>query len=915
MKTPPPPPPAAPPGSPRSPGGGDRRGPPPPPSPPSVAPPTATGEREAIVVRPDDEARDAAEESRLARLARYAWPVLALALFAVAMTALRHELHEYRYRDVVAALKATPRSTLVSALLFTIAGYLTLPGYDALALRYVKRPLSARQTMFASFITYAVSQTVGLSVLTGGSIRFRFWSAWGLTPGEIARGVAFSTATFWLGVVAMTGAALVAQPAAATAAIPTLSPLAARAAGAALLAIVALYLAWATVVRRPVVVGAWTFAPPPPPLALGQIVVASADWALAAAVLYALLPDPTPIGYVGFIGIFLVAQVAGLVSHVPGGLGVFETVIVLLLRPYTPPEQLLAALVAYRAVYYLFPFGAALLMLGAYEAARRSSRLTAAVQLAGRWVPAIAPQLLAAATFLAGALLLFSGATPSVKSRMNWLDDFLPLAAVEISHFVASLTGVGLLVLARGLQRRLDAAYGLAVSLLVVGVVSSLLKGADFEEATVLAIVLAVLLPSHRYFYRRAALTEDRFTPRWIAAIALVVGASIWLGLFSFKHVAYSSDLWWQFEFRRDAPRFLRATVGVVAGVLFVAMSRLLRPAPPEPELPTPEEIERAVPVVRASSDSDAALALLGDKALLFSDSGRGLIMYGHAGRSWVALGDPLGPPAERAELAWRFREMADRHGGWTVFYQVSHYHLPLYVDLGLTLLKLGEQARVPLERFSLDGGGRKGMRRVINAMQKEGATFEVLPPDAVRAHLPELRAVSDAWLEEKHTREKGFSLGFFDDAYVARFPAGVVRRDGRIVAFANVLATDDRCELSVDLMRYAPGAPPSAMEYLFLELLLWGKAERYEWMNLGMAPLSGLDSRALAPRWNRLGALVYRHGEHFYNFRGLRTYKEKFDPVWVPRYLASPAGLSLPRVLANVAALISGGLRGVVAR
>jgi phosphatidylglycerol lysyltransferase len=206
-------------------------------------------------------------------------------------------------------------------------------------------------------------------------------------------------------------------------------------------------------------------------------------------------------------------------------------------------------------------------------------------------------------------------------------------------------------------------------------------------------------------------------------------------------------------------------------------------------------------------------------------------------------------------------------------------------------------------------------MRRVLNAMAKECVTFEVLPPERVGAHLAELRAVSDAWLAAKHAREKGFSLGFFDDDYVRRFPAAVVRRDGRVVAFANVLATDDRCEISVDLMRYAPDAPPSAMEYLFLEVLLWGKAAGYEWMNLGMAPLSGLESRALAPRWNRIGALVYSHGEHFYNFRGLRAYKEKFDPEWVPRYLASPAGLSLPRVLANVAALISGGLRGVVAK
>lgn len=888
---------------------------------PPAAPPGWRPPPQAIVVRSDDEAIDApvAADSgpggRLAELARYAWPAVAVALFAVALTALRHELHAYRYRDVVAALHATPHSTLAWAVLFTIFGYLTLPGYDALALRYVKRPLPARQTMFASFVAYAVSQTVGLSVLTGGSIRYRFWSAWGLSPSEIARGIAFSSATFWLGVATMTGVALVAQPAAATAAIPMLSPLAARAIGAFLLALVGVYLAWATVVRRPLAVGAWTFAPPAPALALGQLAVASVDWAVAAAVLYALLPDPPRIGYVAFLGVFLIAQVAGLVSHVPGGLGVFETVVVLLLKPYAPAEQLVAALIAYRAIYYLFPFATALVLLGGYEAARRSERLASFGQFTGRWLPAAAPQLLAAATFLAGTILLFSGATPSVKSRMNWLDDFVPLAAVEISHFVASLTGVGLLVLARGLQRRLDAAYGLAAALLAVGAVSSLVKGADYEEAIALTVVLAVLLPSHRYFYRRAALTEDRFSPGWIVAIALVVGASIWLGLFAFKHVDYSADLWWQFEFRRDAPRFLRASVGVVAGVLFVALSRLLRPAPPEPSLPTPEEIERAVPIVRASSESDAALALSGDKALLFSDSGKGLITYGHAGRSWVALGDPLGPPAERAELAWRFREMVDRHGGWTVFYQVSQQNLSLYVDLGLTLLKLGEQARVPLEHFSLDGGARKGMRRVINTMAKEGVAFEVLPPAQVVEQLPELRAVSDAWLAEKHTREKGFSLGFFDEAYIRRFPCGVVRREGRIVAFANLFATDDRCELSVDLMRYGPDAPPSAMEYLFLELLLWGKAERYEWMNLGMAPLSGLENRALAPRWNRIGALIYSHGEHFYNFRGLRAYKEKFDPVWIPRYLASPAGLSLPRVLANVATLISGGLRGVVAK
>jgi len=113
--------------------------------------------------------------------------------------------------------------------------------------------------------------------------------------------------------------------------------------------------------------------------------------------------------------------------------------------------------------------------------------------------------------------------------------------------------------------------------------------------------------------------------------------------------------------------------------------------------------------------------------------------------------------------------------------------------------------------------------------------------------------------------------------------------------------------------MRFLPDAPDGVMEYLFIELMLWGAAEGYEWFNVGMAPLSGMEARALAPLWNRVNALVYRHGENFYNFQGLRAYKEKFDPEWSPRYLAAPGGFALPRVIADVASLISGGLTGVV--
>ena len=175
-------------------------------------------------------------------------------------------------------------------------------------------------------------------------------------------------------------------------------------------------------------------------------------------------------------------------------------------------------------------------------------------------------------------------------------------------------------------------------------------------------------------------------------------------------------------------------------------------------------------------------------------------------------------------------------------------------------------------------------------------------------AELEALRAVSDDWLSRRGASEKGFSLGFFEPEYVRRFPAAVIEREGRIVAFANVWPGPRQGELSVDLMRHVESAPKNVMELLFVQLMLWGAEQGYEWFNLGMAPLSGLEASPLAPLWSRLGRIVYRRGEHFYNFQGLRAFKEKFHPVWEPRYLAYPGGLSLPGVMADVSALVAGG-------
>ena len=841
-------------------------------------------------------------------------PILGAVLFVAALWIIHQALAKYQYHDIVRHLEELPRERLVLALVLTLLNYLILTGYDTLSIRYIRHSLSYGKVAFVSFIAYAFSQSLGFGWLTGGSIRFRLYSSWGLSAVEITNVVAFNGLTFWLGFFTLAGAVFLFEPIPIPAALdfPFFSL---RLPGVLMLLVVSGYLLWVLVIKRPLRIRSWEFPAPPLRLLVFQLLLPCLDWAVAGSVLYVLFSPIGHFSYPAFLAIFLLAQIIGLISHVPGGLGVFETIMILFLTPALSPAEVLGIILAYRGIYYLIPLAAAAALLGSHELVQKGGAVRWVARLFGQWAPALVPQILALTTFLSGAILLFSGATPTISSRLAWLKDFLPLPVVELSHLLGSVAGVGLLLLARGLQRRLDAAYHLAVILLAAGIVFSLLKGLDYEEALILSIMLWALLPSRRHFYRKTSLIGEAFSGGWIAAIALVLICSVWLGIFSYKHVDYSRDLWWRFAFRADAPRFLRATVGAVGAALFFALARLLRPAPPKTVLPGPEEQAQARAVVEESRDPAANLALLGDKSLLFSAQKKSFIMYGVEGRSWVSLGDPVGTEDEIPELVWQFREMCDRHDGWPVFYEVKPRNLTLYLDLGLSLLKLGEEARVRLETFTLEGGPRKNMRNLYNRLSKEGCSFEIVPPARVAPLLPELKVVSDAWLTAKNTREKGFSLGFFSPEYLQLFPAAVVRMEGKVVAFANLWLGAEREELSPDLMRYLPLAPTGVMEYLFLELMLWGKREGYKWFNLGMAPLSGLENRELAPLWNRVGALIFKYGEQFYNFQGLREYKERFSPEWEPNYLASPGGLALPRILTDVAALISGGLKGVFAK
>lgn len=353
----------------------------------------------------------------------------------------------------------------------------------------------------------------------------------------------------------------------------------------------------------------------------------------------------------------------------------------------------------------------------------------------------------------------------------------------------------------------------------------------------------------------------------------------------------------------------LSMVLGVIASRGLVRMPRRSR----EADRDHAEDLNRALALLPQQENASAGLVRLGDKRVLFSDCGQAFIMYARRGRSLVALFDPVGPKHLWAPLVEKFVAEARRSRSRPVFYQVSADFLPVAVELRLQALKLGEQAVVDLTRFTLAGGDWLKLRRSINRAERDGLSFELIPADAVPAVLDELEAVSDTWLSAHNAAEKGFSLGTFDRAYVASGPVAVIRLEGRIVAFASLMTASSNGDAFIDLMRHIPGVHRGMMDLLFVKIMEALKADGFRSLNLGMAPLAGLSGNSRAPAWNHVARQIFEHGERFYNFRGVRAFKEKFDPDWQPRYLAV-AGQGLPILsLIDVTLLIGGGLKGLM--
>ncbi len=837
-------------------------------------------------------------------------PALGVGIFAVAAWVLYRELSDLHWSDVRDEFEQLAAWRVLAAVGLTILGYLLLSTYDVLGMRYIGHRQPTGRVMFAALLSYIFSNNVGLSVLGATAVRLRLYTSWGVPAVDVARLIAFTFSTFYIGVITLCGLLFVTRAVTPPAqwGIPDA---AVRWLGLVLLLLIGAYLAACAFVRGAIRVRSWQFRLPHVGLASMQPLVGMMEWLLVGTTLYVLIqPSEQPLPFFTFLGAFMVAQAAGLISHVPGGIGVFESAMVLMMKGQLPEKSLMSAVLAYRLIYYLLPLAIGSALMGVYELQSNRRAIKRLVDEYGPMIAVALPQIMAFITFIGGVVLMLSAATPDAAWRLDILRQWLPLWTVEIAHGLSAMIGALLMVLALGLSRRVRAAFRAAAIGLGLAVVCVMLKGWAFEVAVALLVMLALLLPSSGAFHRRGHALEGSVSATWLVAIVVTMLASLWIGLFVTKHVAYRHAMWWQFAWNGDAPRFLRSMV--LSVVMLIGAGLLVRRSMGRVvAIGNVTDEERALPIVAAAGRPAAHLALTGDKQLMFDPSERAFLMYAQHHRSFVAMGDPVGPHELWEDLLWRYVERAARADGLPVFYAVAPMRQSMYIDMGLTLMRIGDEAKLDLATAQNEALVRDANELLGRMTVVEGDAFWPWWPRVQRAARRWADGGSETGQAEPSRRDRAFAFGRVDGTYLSRVQTAIwTRDDDTITAFATLWPGASGGELGVDLLRPVAGRVDDSRRCLLAMLraiAAYGRALGYGRLSLGLAPLEEIDEHPLAPLWKRGGPATFALGEHFDDLPSLRQFVAEQQPIWEPRYLASTGSLGLAAILGDVMALILG--------
>ncbi|MGG5810078.1 phosphatidylglycerol lysyltransferase domain-containing protein [Falsiroseomonas sp. CW058] len=619
-------------------------------------------------------------------LRKHGMTVFGLLLLVAAVFVVQKEFRTLSVADIRRALGAIPTASLWIAAGWTLLAYAVLTIYDRLGSVYAGHPVSYARTSLASFCAYTLAHNLGFAAVSGAAVRYRFYAAWGLPPLAIAKVVAFTSLTFGLGGFALGGLVLVVEPEVVPGLGEHVPHLIMQALGLVMWAIVIAYVTMSRI-RSHVVILGHRIDLPGFRMAVAQTVLASVDVAVTAMIFYTLLPPAEGLTFLHFLGIYIAAYIAGIAASLPGGIGVFDTAILIGLQPWLSAPEVIGALLVFRLYYYVAPLFIAGILFAGFEVAQRR-HLLGRFGAEQRVADALEVPATAGLVGLGGTVLLFLGALPT---RGSAIDEWAGYEAAVASQFAASIVGSLLLVMGYGLLRRLKLAWGMGVLLLLNGVLICLLRGEAWWLWGAFLLVAAILAAMRSAFYREARLIGEPLGAETLVPLVVVGLGAILLAMVSYGG-RVGEENWLQVVVSPLASDSLRFTVGLAALLVLVGTVRLLRPA-----RLAPEPWDGAT---RARLLALGAVAPEAADGAVFGEGGRAGFAFVRRDSVWLALGDPVGEERDRVSAIWRFRDICDRAGVDPAFWRVTPALLRVYGDIGLTAFPLGAPGIGEAQRY-----------------------------------------------------------------------------------------------------------------------------------------------------------------------------------------------------------------------
>ena len=651
------------------------------------------------------------------------------------------------------------------------------------------------------------------------------------------------------------------------------------------------------------------------------------EWITTILLIYGLIVIlGIKVTLVQFAPVYIKAIIIAIISMVPGGAGTFDLTLLVGLKKFNvQSEQILLLLILYRISYYIVPLliGVILYITELYNNTNSEIK-----ELMSRINSKIASTILTLTVYITGILLIFW--IEIDISKVIHRSSIFKINILDFALYLSIVLGFLLVVLASILNTRTKKVYYILVTSFALITLLTMTVIKSFTSYLVVIIGWLLIILSKNRFYKKGFIYTWKSAMKSICSVLILFTISLIVNSPSYSqlnsldinsldinsiNINFNSEEFNSEEFDlskidiEESKAYVeRIIISIFLGViisisLVIILLNINRFNKFPKEKLNKEKIKEIIS--KHGGSSLAHYVFVGDKYVYINDTEDVFFQYQIISDKIVILGNPIGNEKSFFNATREFYDLADLYGYTLVFTGVDINIFPELHDMGYDFMKLGQEAIVKLEDFSLAGNKNKSKRQAVSRIDKAGYTFSIEEPPFTDELFKELKDVSDEWLNGK--KEKGFCVGYFDREYIEMDKIAIVRNaEGEIKAFATIMPMYDNKTLSVDLMRFKDIQLNGIMDFIFVNLFEYSKENGYEFFNLGLVPLAEVGESKYSFIREKIAYQIFINGNFIYSFKGLKKFKDKYASDWNEKYIAYKKESSLVITCIQILKLLS---------